>query len=115
MEGAGAERTHRQSLGRGAAKRLIQAQCLRLAGGPPGEQEANVLSGKPPERECESDRRRRVEPLDVVDGDQDRLALAETVDDIAQGEGERALIDRIAFRLSSQRCDLESTSPRRGE
>jgi hypothetical protein len=96
VERADAERSHRQALDRFLPERLVETRRLRFVNETPGQQNANVACGEPAGRKCERARRGCVEPLDVVDGDQNRLIFAEKLQHVAHRDGHRALIDRIA-------------------
>ena len=72
VDRADAERSHRQPPDALRAERLLEPRRLRPLDEPPGEQQAHVARVEPSQRERERARRGRVEPLDVVDGDQHR-------------------------------------------
>jgi hypothetical protein len=99
MERTDAERPHPQPLDALRIQRLLQPRPLGTIGEPSGEQHQNRTGGKSSQCERERARRGRVEPLDVVDGKQNRLPLAEQVQHVAYGHAERAVVNRIVCRL----------------
>ena len=77
MERADAERSNRQPLDALRIQRLLQPGRLGASDEPPGEQQENRARSESSQRERKRARRGRVEPLNVVDGNQNRLPLAE--------------------------------------
>jgi hypothetical protein len=61
-----------------------------------GQQEEHVGRVKPPQCKRQRTRRGRVEPLDIVDCDHDRLAIAKSFKCTAHRHGKRSAVDRIA-------------------
>jgi len=113
MKRARAERSQRQPLHILRTQRVLEPRRLRSVTDPAGEQQGHLVRGEPSQCECERARRGRIEPLDVVDREQERLPLAEELQRITDGHGERALIDGITrCLLHEQRC-FECTPPRR--
>jgi hypothetical protein len=112
MERTDAERPNADALDRVGGDCLVQGGRLGFVGRTPSQQDANIDCADPTERERERARRRRVEPLDVVDGDHERLAVAEQLEDVANRDGERPLIHGIALRVASEHHDLEGTPSR---
>ena len=98
MERADAERPNRQALDALRIQRLLERRRLRAVDEPPGEQHEHRARSESSQRKRERARRGRVEPLNVVDGKQNRLSLAEQVQHVAYRHGERAVIDRIVWR-----------------
>ena len=94
-------------------RRAFELRRMRALGRPPRQQEADRARVEPPQGERERARRGRVEPLNVVDGDQDRCAFAQELQRVAHCDRERAAIDRIARRLLSEQRHLERAPPRR--
>ena len=88
---------------------------MSTLGRPPREEKADRAPIEPPQGERERTRRRRVEPLNVVDGDQDRSAFAQKLQDVAHCNGKRAVIDRITRRLLLEKRHLERVPSRRQE
>ncbi len=88
---------------------------MSTLGRPPREEKADRAPIEPPQGERERTRRGRVEPLNVVDGDQDRSAFAQKLQDVAHCNGKRAVIDRITRRLLSEKRHLERVPSRRQE
>ena len=68
-----------------------------------------------PERDLEHAGGGRVEPLDVVEGDEDRAALGESTQDVEHGQPDRVRIGSHLARLGEQQRDLERPPPRRRE
>jgi hypothetical protein len=115
MQGAGAERPDAKP----AAPRLLHCKNeLGLVGTGVGdplreEQEHRCLA-EPPEREGERPRRREVEPLDVVDRDDERAGLREQLQHVAHRDRQRAVVDGL-FGLVLQERHLERPPPRRAQ
>ena len=65
------------------------------------EQEADRLLKQTPGHEGEREQRRRVEPLQVVNGDGDRSGLCRHAQRSHHGERDRGLIRRTTFRLGA--------------
>jgi hypothetical protein len=112
VERTDAERPNPNALDRVPADGLVQSGWLRFVDRAPGQEETNVVCAEAAKRERERARRRGVEPLDVVDGDHERCAIAEHLEDVANRDGERALVDAITLRVGSQHHDLEGTPSR---
>ncbi len=81
---------------------------------PAGEDQPNIAA-EASQREGECARRRGIEPLDVVDRNNDRLPLAQEVEHIAYGHGERAIVGGIDRAGVAQKRDLQRAPPRRGQ
>jgi hypothetical protein len=113
MERAGAERSHRQRADALGAERLLELRRLRSLDEPSGEQQARAVPLEPPQRERKCSRGGRVEPLNVVDGNQKGLPLAEKLQRIAHGHGQRPAIHRIARRVLEEQRHLERAPARR--
>ena len=74
VESACAERADAHAGGAALVERALQlGNCDALAE-PASEEDADVLLGQPPQRKGESARRRRIQPLHIVDRDEDGLA-----------------------------------------
>jgi hypothetical protein len=99
MERADAERSDRQPLDAPRIQRLLQPGRLGVGDEPAGEQHENRARGEPSQRERKRARRGRVEPLNVVDCEQNRLARAEQVQHVAYRYAEGAVINRIVCGL----------------
>ena len=76
-------------------RRAFELRLMRTLGQPPCEEKADRARVEPPQGERERTRRGRVEPLNVVDGDQNRSTFAQKLQDVAHCNGKRAVIDRI--------------------
>src|SRR5436190_4478266 len=115
MERADAERSHRQTPNALGVERALEHRRLCAAAEPPREQEPYALRGKPSQRERERAGRRGVEPLEVVDREENRLALGEHLQGAARGDPECARLACTCGRVLEEQRDLERTSLRRRE
>jgi hypothetical protein len=97
------------------SERALESRRLRCIGEPSGEQHEDPARPEPSQRERKRGRRRRIEPLDVIDSHHDRLPIAQKLQHVAHRDGHRTLIDRVTKRLVSQHRDLERAPPRRRE
>jgi hypothetical protein len=95
VECANAERSYRQALDRLLTEGTVESWWLRSANETPGQQHANIVHGQSAEREGERAQRGWVEPLNIIDGDHDWLALAQKLQHVAHRHGERTLINGI--------------------
>jgi hypothetical protein len=95
MQRADAERPYRQPLDALQSERSLQLRRLGRVDEPPGEQQENRAGRKSSQRERKRARRGRVEPLDVVDGDEKRLLFAQKLEHVANRDRERAVINGI--------------------
>ena len=68
---------------------------------------------EPSQRERKRVRRRGVEPLEVVNGDEDGLVFGEQLQCTSSRNPERARIDRIRGRLFDEERGLKRATPRR--
>ena len=80
-----------------------------------GKQERDRLVANTPHRERKRGRGRRVEPLDVVDGQQDRTAAGERAQSSEERDRDRTLIGHGPASLSEQQRELQGTALRGGE
>ena len=92
--------------------------CSSPDGRPPSTQPASkqhqhLVLVEPAQRKRQRARRGRVEPLDVVDSDQDRRPIAQKLQHVVHRHRERTAIDGITRRLLPKQRDLERTPPRR--
>ena len=106
LQGAGAERANGDALDT-VADRLLERRCRGTDPDATGEQQADPDVGQPPQRERERALRRRVEPLDVVDRDEHRLAFGEHLECSPDRHGHRPEVDRGVLRLAQEQSDLE--------
>ena len=95
MERARAERPHDHLPDAVRTQRALELRLLRALDQPPCEQKADRARVEPPQGERERARRGRVEPLNVVDGDQNRPTFAQKLQRVAHCNRERAAIDGI--------------------
>jgi hypothetical protein len=86
---------------------LVHLQRRRLADAT-RDQKAEGLVPQPPQRELERGRRARVEPLEVVDGEQDGPRRCQLAEDGADSRGHRAPIDGGRSRIRQEKRNLES-------
>jgi hypothetical protein len=93
---ADAERPHTQPLDPFRIERPLESRPPRPVDEPSSEQQTHVAARQSSQRERERARRGWVEPLDVVDRDQNRFALAQQVQHVAHRDGQRAGIDGVA-------------------
>jgi hypothetical protein len=110
METAEAERADRQPLQVVEVERQADARPLSQ-----GREEADPLVAQPPKRELEHASRGRVEPLGVVDGDEDGPMLGERAEHVEKRERDRALIRSFRARLPDEQSAFERTPTRAGE
>ena len=73
-----------------------------IGGDPDGRQYADRLGLQPPTRELEHTRRRWVEPLNVVDGDEHCRSVREDTHAAEERSRDRAIIGRNALRIFEQ-------------
>jgi type VI protein secretion system component VasF len=95
MEGADAERSHSQPLHALCTECLLESRRLRSVHEPSRQQQAYVGCVTPSQRERKRARRGGIEPLDVVDSNQNRLSLTEKLQRAAHRHANRAVIDGI--------------------
>jgi hypothetical protein len=95
MERPHAERPDDDVPGAVRTERAFELRPMRALDQPPCEQKADGVRVEPPQGEREGTRRGRVEPLNVVDGDQYRSRLAHKLQDVAHCNREGAVIDGI--------------------
>ena len=113
VQRADAERPDRQPPDALLLERLFELRRPRAFPEPPREQHEHAVGLDPSQREREHGRRGRVEPLDVVDGDHERPALAQELQHVAHRHGERAVVDDAARPVFEQERLLERAPPRR--
>jgi hypothetical protein len=75
---------------------------------------ANRLSHQTAEGEGKDSRRGLVEPLGIVDRDEQRAATGERAEDVQEGKPDRPLVWRLPFRLGEEERRLERPPLRRG-
>ena len=80
-----------------------------------GDQEARRLLPNPPPREAEHGGRRGVEPLNVIDGDEQRTIRGVLTESAQDRDGNRPLVGRRALRSFEQERDTEGVGLRRRE
>ena len=101
---AQAQRTHLEALD---ARRPDRPLERRRSTGALGEQEADGGRLEPWRRELQHFERRRVEPLHVVDRDQERPAIGQRAQDVEKTERDRPQLGWPTGRLGAQDRDLE--------
>jgi hypothetical protein len=72
-----------------------------------GREHADLLQVESAQEERDNRRRRRVEPLRVVHGEQHGPIRGETGDECAEARRDRPLVDRQVARLGTQQRDVE--------
>ena len=91
----------------------VRAGAIRLP--PPGDEQADRRLSEPTGDELERTRRRRVEPLDVVDGQENRSGLGQRAHDAEEAQRDGARLRRGAFGLPPEQRNLERVPLRFGE
>ena len=111
LDRADAERPDGQSLDRSGKRRLERRRRFAAA----GEEDPDRLAVKPPQRERERIRGRRIEPLDVVDREHERAALRERQQRVVHRHRDGARVGgETVLRIEQKRC-RERSPARRGE
>src|SRR5581483_238913 len=80
---------------------------------PDGHEQPDRLRAEPPQRELERSRRGGVEPLGVVERDEERAPLGHDAKHVEHREPDRMAVWRSIPRLGDQEGDLERAPPRR--
>ena len=115
VQRAGTERADVLALDRFAVERKLELGSVGATPEPAGEKQPDVLALQAPQRELQGGSRRSVQPLDIVDREQDRLTLGEQVQRATDGHGQRSEVDRRARLLAEQQRGLERTPTGRFE
>ena len=113
MKRADAERSHLHPLNGLRTERLLESRPLRSVDQAPGEQQEHACSGEPSERERERARRRGIEPLKIVDRDENGPVVGEQLQRAPSRDPECARIHRICGRLFEEKRHLERAPPGR--
>ena len=113
MERADAERPHRQAPDGLRAERPLESRRLLRRRAPPGEQQAHGLAPSRAERERQRVRRRGIEPLEIVDRDEERPVLARATAARCESRS-RARADRPRSSAASSRRSATSSARRLG-
>jgi hypothetical protein len=113
LERTDAERLDLKVLETLCGERVLELRRPYALGRAAGEQDDDGLRHDPPQREHQGVHRRGVEPLHVVDGEEQRALVGEQLERLADSDGEGAPVDRIARRVLEQQRDLERPLPRR--
>jgi hypothetical protein len=120
MDGGHAERSERQALHRFPAKRRFDAS--EGVGAPRHaaldsnrSQQPNVLAIQPVESKRERPRGRRVQPLRVIHGKEDRPAFREVGEQGSEPCADGAGLEVTLARVVAEGCDLEGPSLRWGK
>jgi hypothetical protein len=77
------------------------------------EQQLNRLLAQPPHGKCERESRIRVEPLDVIDGHEDRPVARQLPQHAQDRRAGGPAVWRRAGRIHEEKCDFERTALRR--
>ncbi len=102
-QGAEAHRSNRDSFCLLAVEMAIQVQRRALVClDPTCQQDPDRLVAKPADREAEGDDRRWVEPLDVVDRNEDGSVPGQGPKRVEERDRDRALVGRPPFGLLAQ-------------
>ena len=101
--GPEAERGNLEALQPRSLERALEH---RRAGGSRGEQKADLLALQAPRGERESFSRRWIEPLDVVDSDQERRGSRQRAQRVQEPDCDRVRLRRRTRRLRAQESDL---------
>ena len=112
LQRAGTERADMQALDQARVWCELELGDRTAGTEPAGEHEPDVLALQSPQRERQHARRRRVEPLDVVDRDHDRLALGEQLQRAANSHRKGAEVDRLVRLVLKEQGGLERATPR---
>ena len=101
---------------RSVRERALELERLReLRGLSQGREETDRLVVQASKRDLDRTRRRRVEPLDVVEGDKDRLLLGQGTQDVQHRKPDCMRIGRRLAGLHEQQRHLQRPPPRRRE
>ena len=99
MQRAEAERSESHAL-KALAKSVLQCERRVAAGGATREQERDGFVAQPPGGILDDGQRRRVEPLDIVDRDEERLAAPEQPEHGEECRRDPARVWRRAARVA---------------
>ena len=113
VQGADAERPDRQPPDALLLERLFELGRAWAFPEPPRQQHEHAVGLDPSQREREHGRRGRIEPLDIVDREHERPALAQELQHVAHSHGERAVVDDSARPVFEQERLRERPPPRR--
>ena len=94
-------------------ERSLECRGLNSIRQPPREQQQHAARRGPSKREAEGARRGRVEPLHVVDRDDDRPVVRQHLQRGASRDPERPRIDPVCGRILEEECALERAASRR--
>ena len=111
VERADAERPQRDPQPVARAQRQLNVARPRAQ----GDEHRNPLVGQAPGAEADQERGRAIEPLDVVDRDEDGTSLLEEPKRPEEGRRHGALIGRPTSRIPTQQRDVERTQLGRRE
>ena len=116
MQRADAERAERQPCQPALRERALELDrhldALRLAH---RRKDADPLAPQAPQRDLKRAGGRRVEPLQVVDGNQQRAPLLELAQRVEDRKPDRVRLRRIVLRLGQEQRNLERSATRQGE
>ena len=114
MERAEGERAETYRSEAVARQRAIEVERNSArVGGPLRDEESNALIRETPGGKAEDALARRVEPLEIVDGDEDRARACERAQCAKECNGHRAGLRRPALGLDDQERDFERPTLRR--
>ena len=112
MRRADAERPDSNAVDPVGVERGLDGRCLLARVEPTRPEQQHARLRQPAKREPERARRRGVEPLEIVDRD-DEPVLGEQLQGVADRDPERPRIDRTAAGVLDQERDLECPALRR--
>ena len=115
VESPEAERSDRDLSDAFQGERTLQVRRFDRIHDPTGKQGQDRGAVKPAERKRQGTGRRTVQPLDVVDRDENGRPRRQMIEHVAHGHGKRAVVHDVAGRLLSQQRDLERAPSRRRE
>ena len=111
MDGTETERADRQPLDAVGLERRLELRGRRSFVRAAGQQNVDGLVAHPPQRKRQHARRRRVEPLDVINGKHDRRLGSESLQCATDCNAKRARI-RAGIGILDEERDLERAPPR---
>ena len=112
VNGTEAQRADVQPLHAVVTDRPLEVRRLRTFAEATGEQQEDRPIAQPPQREGERARRGRIEPLDVVDREDNRPLGSENLERTPNRDTERARVEAVRIFLDEE-CHLERVAPGR--
>ena len=112
MQRADAERAERQPRQPAFRERALELEHLDTLSVAHRREHADSLAPQAPQRDLKRGGGRGVEPLQVVDGNQQRAPLLELAQRVEDREPDRVRLRRIVLRLGQEQRDLERSAAR---